>query len=82
MLESYGESATIWLHRRASRLPVTRPAVGTKRAIPDRFPRSLVFSTTASVPRYTPMASPRPRIANIHRLINTGGRAWFTKRNL
>lgn len=33
------------------------------RAIPDRFPRSLMFSMTASVPSYTPMASPEPHIA-------------------
>lgn len=40
--------------------PARRPAgCRTGRAMPDRFPRSLRISVTASVPRYIPAASPR-----------------------
>lgn len=44
-------------------MPVARLVAGAKRAMPDRFPRSLMFSMTASVPSYTPVASPGPHIA-------------------
>lgn len=49
--------------------PARRPAGGrTGRAMPDRFPRSLRISVTASVPSYTPAASPR----TAHRSLGPG----------
>jgi hypothetical protein len=65
--EYYDGSATTRHPQRASRLPATLPGWEVGRAASGRFPRSLLFRSTGSVPSYTPTASPSPHIAVLDR---------------